>query len=52
VGFGAWPDAQRVAALAAPAELVATPGPATEAYEQAYLRYRQLYLPIAAALSG
>jgi sugar (pentulose or hexulose) kinase len=52
VGFGAWPNAQRVAALAAPAELVATPGPATEAYEHAYLRYRQLYLPIAAALSG
>jgi xylulokinase len=52
VGFGAWPDAQRVAALAAPAELVATPGPATDAYAEAYLRYRQLYLPIAAALSG
>jgi xylulokinase len=52
VGFGAWPDAQRVAALAAPAELVATPGPATEAYDHAYLRYRQLYLPLAAALSG
>src|SRR5205823_3715915 len=26
VGFGAWPDAQRVAALAAPPTLVATPG--------------------------
>jgi xylulokinase len=52
VGFGAWPDAQRVAALAAPAELVATPGSASDAYESAYLRYRQLYLPIAAALSG
>jgi xylulokinase len=52
VGFGAWPDAQRVAALAAPAELVATPGSAAEAYEQPYLRYRQLYLPIAAAISG
>ncbi|MDQ6713076.1 MAG: xylulokinase [Candidatus Dormibacteraeota bacterium] len=53
VGFGAWPDAQRVAALAAPAELVATPVPAAaDAYEAAYLRYRQLYLPIAAALSG
>ena len=51
VGFGAWPDAQRVAALAAPAELVATPGSATEIYEDAYLRYRELYLPIAAALS-
>ena len=35
-----------------PPALVATPGSATEAYEAAYLRYRQLYLPIAAALSG
>jgi xylulokinase len=52
VGFGAWPDAKRVAALAAPAALVATPGPAADAYEDSYLRYRQLYLPIAAALSG
>ena len=51
VGHGAWPNAQRVAALAAPAELVATPGSAVDAYEAAYLRYRQLYLPIAAALS-
>ena len=52
IGHGAWPDANRVAALAAPAELVATPGSAADAYEEAYLRYRQLYLPIAAALSG
>jgi xylulokinase len=52
VGFGAWPNAQRVAALAAPAELVATPGSATEVYEDTYRRYRELYLPIAAALSG
>jgi len=53
VGFGAWPDAQRLAALAAPPALVATPVPAAaDAYEAAYLRYRQLYLPIAAALSG
>ena len=51
VGHGAWPDAQRVAALAAPPELVATPGSGVDAYEEAYLRYRQLYLPIAAALS-
>jgi xylulokinase len=51
VGFGAWPTAQRVAALAAPAQPVATPGPAVDAYGAAYLRYRQLYLPIAAALS-
>ncbi|TMF30733.1 MAG: xylulokinase [Chloroflexi bacterium] len=53
VGFGAWPDLQRVAALAAPPTLVATPGSsAADAYEAAYLHYRQLYLPIAAALSG
>jgi xylulokinase len=52
VGFGAWPDARRVAAMAAPVELVATPGSsAVDAYEAAYLHYRQLYLPIAAALS-
>src|SRR5438105_12923029 len=52
-GFGAWPDVQRVAALAAPPTLVATPGSsAADAYEAAYLHYRQLYLPIAAALSG
>jgi xylulokinase len=51
VGFGAWPDAQQVAALAAPARQVATPGPAADAYSEGYLRYRQLYLPIAAALS-
>jgi len=51
VGFGAWPDAHRVAALAAPPTLVATPGPSSEAYVEPYLRYRQLYLPIAAAMS-
>jgi xylulokinase len=51
VGFGAWRDAQRVAALAAPARLVAEPGPSRSAYEDGYLRFRQLYLPIAAALS-
>ncbi len=51
VGFGAWPDAHRVAALAAPPTLVATPGPSSEAYVEPYLRYRQLYLPMAAALS-
>ena len=51
VGFGAWPDAQRVAALAAPPDLVAAPGPSSEAYVEPYLRFRQLYLPIAAALS-
>jgi len=51
VGFGAWPDARQVAARAAPAHPVATPGPAVDAYADAYLRYRQLYLPIAAALS-
>ena len=51
VGFGAWPNAHRVAALAAPPTLVATPGPSSEAYVEPYLRYRQLYLPIAAAMS-
>src|ERR1700737_4584242 len=51
VGFGAWPNAQQVAALAAPPEVVATPGASLEAYGDAYLRFRQLYLPIAAALS-
>src|SRR5438132_626578 len=52
VGFGAWPDVQRVAGLAAPPTLVATPGSsAADAYQAAYLHYRQLYLPIAAALS-
>jgi len=51
VGFGAWPDAQRVAALAASPQLVATPGPGSDAYREPYWRYRQLYLPIAAALS-
>jgi xylulokinase len=51
VGFGAWPDAHRVAALAAPPTLVATPGPSSEAYIEPYLRYRQLYLPIAATMA-
>jgi xylulokinase len=51
VGFGAWPDAQRVAALAAPPKLVASPGAASEPYADAYLRFRQLYQPIAAALT-
>ena len=51
VGFGAWPNAHRVAALAAPPTLVATPGPANEAYVEPYLRYRQLYLPLAAAMT-
>jgi len=51
VGFGAWPDAHRVAALAAPPTLVATPATSDDAYLEAYLRYRQLYLPIAAAMA-
>jgi xylulokinase len=51
IGFGAWPNAHRVAALAAPPTLVATPGPASEAYVEPYLRYRQLYLPLAAAMT-
>jgi xylulokinase len=50
VGFGAWPDAQRVASMAAPPELVAAPGLEAEAYREPYLRYRQLYLPLAAVL--
>jgi xylulokinase len=51
VGFGAWPDAARVAALAAPPILVATPGHEGPRYEESYRRYRQVYLPLAAALS-
>jgi xylulokinase len=51
VGFGAWPDAGRVAAFAAQPELVASPGPDSDAYQEPYLRYRQLYLPLAAVLS-
>jgi xylulokinase len=51
VGFGAWPDVQRVAALAASPQLVATPGSDSDRYHEPYLRYRQLYLPIAAALT-
>jgi xylulokinase len=51
VGFGAWPDAARVAALAAPVALVASPGPDSAAYQEPYFRYRQLYLPLAAAQS-
>jgi xylulokinase len=51
VGFGAWPDAQRVAGLAAPPIQVAIPSASADAYEEPYRRYRQLYLPLAAALS-
>ena len=51
VGFGAWPDAQRVAELAAPPIQVASPGSASSAYEEPYRRYRELYLPLAAALA-
>ena len=51
VGFGAWPDAHRVAALAAPPTLVATPATSSDAYLEPYLRYRQLYLPIAATMA-
>jgi xylulokinase len=50
VGFGAWPDAQRVAKLAAPPVLVATPGEAHAAYQESYDRFRQLYQPVTAAL--
>jgi xylulokinase len=51
VGFGAWPDAHRVAALAAPPTLVASPGPSSQAYVGPYYRYRELYLPLAAAMA-
>ena len=50
IGFGAWPGAAGAAALAEPVELVASPNPA-DPYRDAYQRYRELYLPIAAALS-
>jgi xylulokinase len=51
VGFGAWPDARRVAALAASPVQVAVPGEDREAYREAYARFRQLYLPLSAVLS-
>ncbi|HEY8679396.1 MAG TPA: xylulokinase [Candidatus Dormibacteraeota bacterium] len=52
IGFGAWPGPAQVAALAATAELVASPQPdAVAVYRDGYQRYRELYLPIAAALS-
>lgn len=51
VGFGAWPDAQRVAALAAPPVQAAAPSAASELYAEPYQRYRELYLPLTAALS-
>ncbi len=51
VGFGAWPDVRRVAALAAPPTLVATPATSRDAYLEPYLRYRQPYLPIAATMA-
>ncbi|MDQ6709588.1 MAG: xylulokinase [Candidatus Dormibacteraeota bacterium] len=50
IGFGAWSGVDQVATLADPVELVATPQ-AIDAYRDAYQRYRELYLPIAAALS-
>jgi len=50
IGFGAWPGAAGAAALAEPVGLVASPNPA-DPYRDAYQRYRELYLPIAAALS-
>ena len=50
VGFGAWPDARTVAELAAPPIEVAVPGQNTAPYEEAYHRFRQLYLPLSAAL--
>jgi xylulokinase len=50
IGFGAWPNANQVADLADIPEIVASPQ-AAESYRDAYQRYRELYLPIAAALS-
>jgi len=50
IGFGAWPGATQVSALADTPELVASPQ-SPDAYREAYQRYRELYLPIAAALS-
>lgn len=50
VGFGAWPDAQQVAALAAPPVQVASPALDADRYGDGYERYRQLYLPLKAAL--
>jgi xylulokinase len=51
VGFGAWPDVRRVANMAGPPQLVASPGPEAEAYREPYLLFRQLYLPLAAVLT-
>jgi xylulokinase len=51
VGFGAWPDVRRAASLAASPMEVAAPGPDAAAYAEAYERFRQLYLPMSAALS-
>jgi xylulokinase len=50
VGFGAWPDAHRVASLAAPPIQVAVPGPDAALYDDPYRRFRQFYLPLSAAL--
>ena len=50
VGFGAWPDAQQVASLTAPPIQVAAPGDAAPVYDEAFGRFRQLYLPLSAAL--
>ena len=50
IGFGAWPGAGQVKELAGPIPLVASPDPANP-YRDAYHRYRELYLPIAAVLS-
>ena len=50
IGFGAWPGAAQVSSLAGTPELVASPQ-SPELYREPYQRYRELYLPIAAALS-
>ena len=51
VGFGTWPDAQRVAVLAAPPIQVAIPSDVSERYAEPYRRFRELYLPLTAALT-
>ena len=51
VGFGAWPEIGRVAAFAARAVEVASPSENVEPYRESYDRFRQLYLPLSAALA-
>jgi xylulokinase len=50
IGFGAWPNARQVTALAAPPAPVATPAENRDPYRKGYDRFRQLYLPLSAVL--